>query len=157
MNSQTNTNAIVAPNLTTQAPRSPRVRLGGYAVLPRLLDKARADIAGTIGEYHTNCPLDVEFLTFVGIDYKEIRSQLELGKGDGEILKWVEENSRNERRPWEIEQWNEYQSSRAPRPFTDPEKYFRGVLEGLSKSRGDVTSWLDLLDLDDYCSFGGEA
>lgn len=157
MNIQTNTNEIVAPNLTIRAPRSPRVRLGGYAVLPRFLDKARADIAGTIGEYHTNCVLDEEFLTFAGIDYKEIRSQLELGKGDGEILNWVEENSKNERRPWEIEQWSEYQNGRAPRPFSDLEDYFRGVLERLNKSRGDVTSWPDLLDLDDYCSFGGEA
>lgn len=31
-----------APNLTQRAPRSPRVRLGGYTILPRMLDKARA-------------------------------------------------------------------------------------------------------------------
>ena len=40
-----------APNLTQRPPRSPRVRLGGYTILPRLLDKARAVIAGTAGEY----------------------------------------------------------------------------------------------------------
>jgi hypothetical protein len=27
-----------APNLTQRPPRSPRVRLGGYAMLPRILD-----------------------------------------------------------------------------------------------------------------------
>ena len=31
-----------APDLTQRPPRSPRVRLGGYAILPRLLDKGRA-------------------------------------------------------------------------------------------------------------------
>lgn len=66
MSLQTNTNEIVAPNLTTQAPRSPRGRLGGYAVLPRLLDKARADLAGTIGEYHTNCVMDAALESFHG-------------------------------------------------------------------------------------------
>ena len=35
-----------APDLTQRPPRSPRVRLGGYTILPRLLDKARATIAG---------------------------------------------------------------------------------------------------------------
>ena len=157
MKTQTETEALAAPNLTKQAPRSPRIRLGGYAVLPRLLDKARADIAGTIGEYHTNCMVDEEFLVFAGIDYQALRSQLELRKGDGEILDWIESNSRNQRTPWEIEQWSEYQNRRGPKPFTDVEDYYREVLESLNKSRGDVTSWPDLLDLDDYCSFGGVA
>ena len=45
-------------DLTQHPPRSPRVRLGGYATLPRMLDKGRATIAGKNGEYHYNCPLD---------------------------------------------------------------------------------------------------
>ncbi len=38
-------------DLTQRPPRSPRVRLGGYAILPRLLDKCRALLAGKVGEY----------------------------------------------------------------------------------------------------------
>jgi hypothetical protein len=34
-----------APNLTQRPPRSPRVRLGGYVVLARILDKGRAEIS----------------------------------------------------------------------------------------------------------------
>jgi hypothetical protein len=34
------------------------VRLGGFALLPRMLDKCRATIAGKQGEYHYNCPND---------------------------------------------------------------------------------------------------
>jgi hypothetical protein len=37
-----------APDLTKRPPRSPRVRLGGLALLPRMLDKGRATVAGTI-------------------------------------------------------------------------------------------------------------
>ena len=51
-----------APDLTQRPPRSPRVRLGGYAILPRMLDKGRATIAGKNGEYHYNCPMDKRFL-----------------------------------------------------------------------------------------------
>lgn len=42
---------VSAPDLTQRPPRSPRVRLGGYAMLPRLLDKARASLTGKTGEY----------------------------------------------------------------------------------------------------------
>ena len=36
--------AVQALDLTQRAPRSPRVRLGGYVILPRMLDKGRATI-----------------------------------------------------------------------------------------------------------------
>ena len=37
-------------DLTQRPPRSTRCRLGGYALLPRMLDKGRATIAGKNGE-----------------------------------------------------------------------------------------------------------
>ena len=43
-------------DLTKQAPRSPRVRLGGYVILPRMLDKGRATLAGKNGEYTLRLP-----------------------------------------------------------------------------------------------------
>ena len=51
-----------AIDLTQRPPRSPRVRLGGYVILPRMLDKGRATINNKAGEYHFNCPLDQRFL-----------------------------------------------------------------------------------------------
>ena len=56
-----------APDLTKRPPRSPRVRLGGFVILPRMLDKGRATVAGKHGEYHYNCPMDQRFLNFVGV------------------------------------------------------------------------------------------
>jgi hypothetical protein len=71
------------PDLTKFPPRSPRVRLGGYAILPRCLDKGRATLAGKQGEYHYACPLDQRFLTFAGIDPEALKKQL--GKSDTEV------------------------------------------------------------------------
>ncbi len=34
--------SLHTPDLTKFPPRSPRVRLGGYVILPRMLDKGRA-------------------------------------------------------------------------------------------------------------------
>jgi Domain of unknown function (DUF5069) len=53
---------ISAPDLTKRPPRS--ARLGGYAILPRMLDKGRAEIASTNGEFHYNCPLDQHIINF---------------------------------------------------------------------------------------------
>jgi hypothetical protein len=75
-----------APDLTKQPPRSPRVRLGGYAILPRMLDKGRALLAGQAGEYNFACPLDQQLLQFAGIDPKALKAELQTGKGDEFIL-----------------------------------------------------------------------
>src|SRR4029078_7127814 len=90
-----------APDLTQRPPRSPRSRLGGYSLLPRMLDKGRATLAGTNGEYHYNCPLDQHILNFAGIDPKLLLAELKKGKGDGEILDWINSNAKNRRAPWE--------------------------------------------------------
>ena len=66
---------IHAPDLTQRPPRSPRVRLGGYATLPRCLDKGRATLAGKNGEYHFACPLDQRVLEFAGIKAEVLKKQ----------------------------------------------------------------------------------
>jgi len=152
----TQTNGFSAPDLTQRPPRSPRQRLGGYALLPRMLDKGRAEIAGQSGEYHYNCPLDQRFVQFVGIDPAALREQLAAGKGDGEILAWINETAQHKRTPWEIEQWSDYMQRRSPESDAETRQFFGEMLEKLSKTREDITTWADLLDLDDYVSFGGQ-
>lgn len=146
-----------APDLTKRPPRSPRTRLGGYALLPRMLDKGRAEIAGQNGEYHYNCPLDQHFVNFTGIDPAALLEQLKAGKGDGEILTWINQNAQSKRTPWEIEQWSEYMQRRGPDSDAETRGYFGEMLDKLSETREDIKTWGDLLDLDDYVSFGGLA
>jgi hypothetical protein len=143
-------------DLTQRPPRSPRVRLGGYAILPRMLDKGRATIAGKQGEYHYNCPLDQHFVNFVGLDADALTKQLEAGKGDGEILAWINANAILPRTPSEIAAWSDYQGQRCPGDV-DSRAYFSEVQTKVAPKREDVSSWFDLLDLDDYVSFGGKA
>ena len=47
----------LARNLAKDYPRSPRETLCGYVIAARTLDKCRASLAGTAGEYHFDCPL----------------------------------------------------------------------------------------------------
>src|ERR1700722_6747612 len=82
-----------APDLTRHPPRSPRTRLGGYAHLPRLLDKARAVVAGKAGDFHYNCPFDQQFFACTGIDHEAFMAEVKKGKSDSEMLAYVEAKS----------------------------------------------------------------
>ena len=86
-----------APDLTRSAPRSPRVRLGGYVLLPRVLDKCRATLLKKNGEYNYNCPLDQYFLKFAGVNPISLKKQVAKGLGDGEILRWIYKNQKHRR------------------------------------------------------------
>jgi hypothetical protein len=154
--SKTHTN-LATSDLTQRSPRSLRVRLGGFAVLPRLLDKCRATLAGKAGEYRFNCPLDRQFFDFTGIDAEKLKAEVAQGKGDAEMLEWVRANAPLQRTPWEIEQWSRYQESRAPELHSDSFDYFVQTAAGNNPKRGDIRSWADLLDLDDFVSYGGAA
>jgi hypothetical protein len=148
--------AIQSPDLTKQPPRSPRVRLGGYAILPRCLDKGRATINGKNGEYHFACPLDQHFLDFAGVDPEALKKELAAGKGDGEILEWLQANAKNKRTESEIVTWSAYHDQRGPSD-TEGREYFNGIHAKAGPKREDISSWFGLLDLDDYVSFGGTA
>jgi len=144
------------PDLTQRPPRSPHVRLGGYATLPRCLDKGRATIAGKNGEYHYACPLDQRMLEFAGIDPEALKKELAAGKGDGEILEWIEKNAKNKRTELEITTWSDWSARRVPTD-TESRGYFNDLHQKAAPKREDVATWFDLLDLDDYVSFGGKA
>lgn len=148
---------INAPDLTQRPPRSSRVRLGGYVVLPRMLDKCRATIVGKNGEYHYDCPLDKRFLEYAGIDAEALKAEVATGKGDGELLDWVNANAKNKRESWEILQWSNWMEHRTADSDAETITWFAEAVGKFTKTREDVKGWADLLDLDDHVTFGGKA
>jgi hypothetical protein len=151
-----NSNNISAPDLTKRPSRSPRCRLGGYAMLPRMLDKGRAEIAGLNGEFKYDVPIDQHIINFLGLDVAALREQLAAGKGDGEILEWINSNAKHKRTAWEIEQWSDFHQRRGPDSDAETLGHFAEALGKFSKTREDIKTWFDLLDLDDYVTFGGK-
>jgi hypothetical protein len=143
---------ISAPDLAQRPPRSPRVRLGGYAHLPRLLDKARAFAAGKQGEYEYNCPLDGQFFQFTGIGQKAFLAAVKTGKSDTQMLAWV--NARAKRLPPEILQWSSWMEGRCP-GGAEGHGRFQQAVSKLAPERTDIATFFERLDLDDFVSFGG--
>jgi len=60
--------------------------LQGYAWLPRIIDKARAARAGTLGSYVHPCPVDRQCLGLLGIDARTFGDVVERCAGDDEVL-----------------------------------------------------------------------
>ena len=147
-----------APDLTQRPPRSPRVRLGGYVLLPRILDKGRAALAGKLGEYRFNGKgMDRHFLNFTGIEFEALKAEIAKGSGDSQLLAWVQANAKHQRQPWEIAAWSEYHLRRTPDSDAETIVDFAEAVGKFSTTREDINTWFDLLDLDDHCTFGGQA
>jgi hypothetical protein len=144
---------LSAPDLTQHPPRSPHAQLGGYVHLPRLLDKARAEIAGKIGEYHYNCPMDQNFFKFTGIAHEALLAEVKLGKSDTEMIEWV--RGHTGRLPSEIAAWSQWLRTNSPGRSAGHE-WFGEVIKANASGRDDIFGLFDLLDLDDFVTFGGK-
>ena len=143
-------------DLTQHPPRSPRARLGGFVLLPRMLDKGRAQLAGKNGEYHFACPLDQHILGFLGLDSAALLAELATGKGDGEILEWILATAKHQRSAWEAAQWSAHREQAVPSDV-ETREFFNNSHKQVGEKREDITTWSDVLDLDDYVTFGGKA
>src|SRR4026207_2414605 len=131
---------IVPADLTQRPPRSFHVRLGGLVILPRMLDKGRATLARKNGEYKYNSGTDQHLVRFLGFDPKALLKELAKGKGDGEILGWVQAHSKIQRAPWEIEAWSAYMERRGPDSDGETLSGVAGQVEAPSKTREGTQS-----------------
>ena len=143
------------PDLTQHPPRSARIRLGGFVILPRMLDKCRAEMADKIGDYCFDCLLDRRFLDFVGLTGEAFKAELGYGRTDAEMLKWICDNAQFRRTAWEIAQWSAFHETWTASSNEMRAHMNEGISEGGFAHREDMTYYFEWLDADDYASFGG--
>lgn len=137
---------MTALNLSKEFPRSPKQRLGGYVHLGRMIDKARAKAAGTVGEYIYPCPLDQSLLEFLGIG-GDAFCEAATSRTDQDILDWLTQHAKT-RSPQAIEEWNTTFLNRKPQN-EESLRHFLEVRNRIAPHRTDVTTWVDLLDLEE--------
>jgi len=145
------TPTLPAKDLSKEAPRSPRVRIGGYALLARAIDKGRADIAGTPGEYHFDCPLDNYLFSFKGVKGSDVRTLLEKGATDAEVAAWLDAHG-TPKTAAEVKEWSD--GIETAKPYENPEKkeWFVGACAEVGIDPAKSTMF-DLLETDDRKSF----
>ncbi|HEY8899365.1 MAG TPA: DUF5069 domain-containing protein [Chthoniobacterales bacterium] len=141
----------IAKDLTKEAPRSPRLRLGGYAIIARTIDKGHAHLAGATGDYHYDCPLDNYLFGFKGVTGDAFKEQLAAGATDEELVAWLDAHG-TPKTAEEIKAWSD--SVEAANPAKDPEKrrWFQGELAKLNLDLENTTLF-DWLEADDKATF----
>ena len=144
-----------APDLRERPPRSPRQRLGGFVWLPRLLDKGRATLAGTNGEYEYGCLLDQRFFDFVALEPEALKAQLAAGKSDAEVLQWILAHAGRELSPAIIEAWSVQAERQAPSE-AELQQLLSEQPQGQALEGAERLTWFELLERHDRLSFGGQ-
>ena len=138
---------VTGKDLRREAPRSPRIRVGGYGILGRTIDKCRALVAGDIGEYHFDCPLDNMLFGFKGVKGDDFKTEIEQGASEQEMIEWLNQSG-EKKTPAEIKRWSE--KVEASSLYDDLEKHDYFVREtrklGLDPEKTTTFDWLEIDD-----------
>lgn len=130
-------------------PRSPRETLAGYVLAARAVDKCRAAILGWQGEYHSNCPLDKQWLSFAEIDYKQLREFVATGATDEDIEIWIEENAK-EHTQIEIIMWNnKLRDTRLSDLPAETQEYLEDYIQKYIPRNRVIYHWFDVYDIEE--------
>ena len=143
---------ILESDLTKQAPHSPRNRIGGFAIASRTVDKCRAEVAGKLGEYHYDCPLDNVLFTFKGITGAQFKAAVQASKTYEDVGAWLLANGKA-KTPAEIKTWSD--EVEAGSPMKNPERR-DSFISNCSKVGliPETSTTFDWLEADDRASFG---
>jgi hypothetical protein len=119
--------------------------------MARMIDKGRATLSGTVGEYHFACPLDQMLFTYKGVQADDVKAVLASGASDDEILSWFSQHG-TPKDAAETKAWSEGVEGYSP--YDDPEKkeWFAGECKALGLDPAKSTL-ADFLETDDRVSF----
>ncbi len=140
---------MIDMDLTKSVPRSPYEKLGGVVFLPRAIDKGRAELAGTLGDYIARGGHSRRLFEFLGVPEHGFIEALETCATDAEVWEWVSEHMTT-RSPEEIEEFNDWMSSASPDTGDHTWKWFQAQLEESGNGhRSDIKRHFDRIDLDE--------
>lgn len=133
-------------DLSKEYPRSPREQLDGLMLLPRAIDKARAQLAGTLGTYeYFGCPLNTRLFNTLGVTDDEFLDAVRRSPDDDSVVEWIRDYVRPERD--KVEKMNQWVLHNEPTP--QEQKVFCDELERVDPGNDSVNTWTDLIDLEE--------
>lgn len=139
----------LALDLSKEFPRSPRSLLAGYVIAGRTLDKCRALLAETNGEYHFDCPLDNMFFDFTGISAPDFKDFVATGPADDAVANWIKQNVRemddSERIAWN----NHMRGLRLVEMPMKLQKFLEGYIPENLPPYPPVYVWFDVYDIEE--------
>jgi hypothetical protein len=142
---------IIVRDLSKQAPHSPRERVGGFVIASRAVDKCRAVLAGTPGEYHYDCPLDNRLFGFKGITGEQFKTAVQASTNYEEVGAWLQANG-TARTPAEIKTWSDETEAGSLMKVPEKRSYFIESCSALGLNP-QMNSTFDWLEADDREAF----
>jgi len=133
-------------DLTKTAPRSASEMMLGIVQLARTTDKAKALVHGRVGEYKYDSPMDQGLFEYLDMNPKEFLNVVTAARNDSEIEAYAQRFiSRKDASS--IEAFNKKWLTEVP--TGEALKHFQELRTKIAPERTDVTSWPDLLDLEE--------
>ena len=142
---------IVVRDLNKQAPHSPRERLAGFVIANRTVDKCRASMAGKLGQYHFDCPLDNELFNFKGITASQFTGAVKTATDYEAVGVWLQANG-TKKTADEIKTWSDEMEASSLIKNPDKRDYFIENCHKLGLNP-QMNSTFDWLEADDRESF----
>lgn len=140
---------LLAKDLIIEFPRSPRETLAGYVIAARTLDKCRAVLNETAGEYLFDCPLDRYFFDFAEVDSQRFKAFVATGATDGEVAEWLVTQAKARPRI-EIIKWNNrLREMRISELREEAQEYLEDYIPRFVPRNRVVRCWFDVYDLEE--------
>jgi len=136
---------IYIPDLNVSVPRSSKEKMAEIVHLPRMIDKARAHQADSLGEYIYPCPLDQQVLQFLQVESEDF-AKLTEKFDDDQLTEWTLDQSRN-RTSLERQALSKGILNRKVNPRNWVE--FKSMRDQIDPTRTEVTTWDGLTDLEE--------
>ena len=141
-------------DLTKQPPRAARATALGAMMLPRTIDKLRAELAGgTMGPYMNH---DRGFSAYVvrrlGVDMDEFRAAVAAARDEDEVVAWLRERIDG----GAVEETNRKLESFTSARMTPDDRALLEERHPVMRERPELTSILDILDAEDARAFAAE-
>lgn len=143
--------AEMAKDLRIEYPSSPHKMLGGYVILARCLDKCRAYLAGTNGDYNFwPCSLCAELEVFTGIDHEIFKDFVATGANDEEVAEWVNAQSSVKDKTAIIRWNNKMRDMRISEMPDQMQEFLESYIpENLPEHHRPVYVWFDVFDIEE--------
>ena len=129
-------------------PRSGRDLVGGVAYLGRAIDKMRADINGTAGEYIAACPQSRKVHALWGVLPEKFKEGVQQQPTDEGVLRWLQEHGPEQPTQDKIKSFSE--EMLAAGPTAEMSEWFKNQLKEMGHpDRTDIKTFVDLQDLEE--------
>ncbi|MFN2448357.1 MAG: DUF5069 domain-containing protein [Candidatus Baltobacteraceae bacterium] len=133
-------------DLTKNSPRSVGEKSFGIVQLARTIDKANATANGTAGEYDYDCRMDRNLFEFLGTSGSAFLDVVKNSENEWDIEAYVQ-GLISKIAPRELEAFNRHTLQQIPRG--ESWNQFAELRTRIAPERTDVSTWPDLLDLDE--------